>query len=160
MLVPDLAGVIWLWPFTVQDHIYGRSNFGHRFCLQAKNSLVLLKYTSQCFPCFLFPLNYKFTRLCISDNPFRQALSICIKNSYSRPPPRTMFFWCWNLLLLTLSSQFEFEISQSIMQESIENSENPGSEGTFSTQYLPTLNCKGLTFCVYSSSQYLLDDKY
>ena len=31
MLVPDLAGVIWLWPFTVQDHIYGRSNFGQIF---------------------------------------------------------------------------------------------------------------------------------
>ena len=24
MLVPDLAAVIWLWPFTVQDHIYAR----------------------------------------------------------------------------------------------------------------------------------------
>ena len=35
MLVPDLAGVIWLWPFTALDHIYGRSNFGHRFCLLA-----------------------------------------------------------------------------------------------------------------------------
>ena len=35
MLVPDLVGVIWLWPFTVQDHIYGCSNFGHRFCLLA-----------------------------------------------------------------------------------------------------------------------------
>ena len=23
MLVPDLAAVNWLWPFTVQDHIYG-----------------------------------------------------------------------------------------------------------------------------------------
>ena len=24
-----------IWTFTVQDHIYGRSNFGHRFCLMA-----------------------------------------------------------------------------------------------------------------------------
>ena len=39
MLVPDLVGVIWLWPFTVQDHIYGRSNFGHRFCLLAQERL-------------------------------------------------------------------------------------------------------------------------
>ena len=35
MLVPDLAAVNWLWPFIVQDQIYGRSNFGHRFCLLA-----------------------------------------------------------------------------------------------------------------------------
>ena len=27
MLVSDLAAVNWLWPFKVQDQIYGRSNF-------------------------------------------------------------------------------------------------------------------------------------
>jgi len=43
MLVPDLAAVIWLWPFTVQDHIYGRSNFGHRFCLLALLTKFMVK---------------------------------------------------------------------------------------------------------------------
>ena len=32
-----------LWPFTVQDHIYGRSNFGHRFCLLALLTKFMVK---------------------------------------------------------------------------------------------------------------------
>ena len=35
MLVSDLAAVNWLWSFIVLDQIYGRSNFGHKFCLLA-----------------------------------------------------------------------------------------------------------------------------
>ena len=34
MLVPELAGVNWLWPFMVLGLIYGSSNFGHNFCLK------------------------------------------------------------------------------------------------------------------------------
>ena len=30
-----LAAVNWFWPFIVLDHIYGRSNFGHKLCLLA-----------------------------------------------------------------------------------------------------------------------------
>ena len=32
MLVSDLGGVNWLWPFMVLSQIYGRSNFSHNFC--------------------------------------------------------------------------------------------------------------------------------
>ena len=32
MLVSELAGVNWLWPFMVLGQIYGCKNFGHNFC--------------------------------------------------------------------------------------------------------------------------------
>ena len=32
MLVSDLGGVNWLWPFMVLSQIYGCSNFSHNFC--------------------------------------------------------------------------------------------------------------------------------
>ena len=72
MLVPDLAAVIWLWPFTVQDHIYGRSNFGHRFCLLA----LLTKFMVKIWVAINMVLNCKWPKPDYSSKVRHQHIKI------------------------------------------------------------------------------------